>query len=799
MLRLAGLILLAAGTPLRAEPARSLALFAPPTRKDGTTAWQPGPGAPAARFAAGSPGGVRFACPFQDAAKRVYWDQPAALDLSGATLLELDLSCEQPGAIRSVGLYFKSGAGWYLWLPRLKEAGRQKLWLALADAAQEGRPAGWSAIDGVRVSFNRGATANTEVIMHDLRIRTCGVLVIRAAESVPNADEGNAARSAAARWSLWLTDLGIPHAVLDDRRLDNSALQAARVAILPYNPMPSRRELRALAAFVKRGGKLVVCYSSEPRLAELMGLNLGNYQAAARPGQWSSFAFNRDAPPYAPAVIFQASSNIRPALPADGNSRVIATWRDAGGRALPDPAWTQSAQGFWMAHILTDDDEARKKQLLAALLGSLDAAIWQDVAERAWFHSGKVASFPSLADSLAGIRRLDAEHRAEPLLAQVKALDDQMRAAVAAKKFAAAADTGRQLQAALVRAYAGVQRPQTPEFRGVWNHSGAGLYPGDWNATCRLLAEAGLTAVFPNLAWAGTAHYPSRYAPASATAKVHGDQLTQSAAAARRHGLEFHVWKICWNLGQAPDDRVEQLRQAGRLQQTDTGQILEWLCPSHPANIAQELNQLAEILDRAAVQGIHLDYLRYPNSHACFCAGCRQRFEQQQGRPVRSWPADVQAGPLTESFAAWRSGRITEFVRAAHELLRRRQPQARLSAAVYPNYPECAGSLGQDWPRWLQEGLVDFVCPMDYADDAANFNLLAQSQLARPDCRKRVFPGIGVTATDNRLTPDKVIEQILCARRAGAAGFLLFDLNVTLEKDVLPALALGITRKESNP
>lgn len=795
-MRLAMLLLLAAGSPLQAEPTRSLTIFSPQQKAEGKTAWQPGPGAPAARVDNGNPGGIRFACPFQGDLGRVFWDQPASLDLSGAALLELDLSCGQPEAIRSVGLYFKSGAGWYLWLPRLKEAGRQKLYLALGDAAQEGQPAGWDAISGVRISFTRGASANAEVLVHDLRIRSCAVLVVRAVESVPNSDEGNAARSAAVRWGSWLDSLGIPYAVLDDSRLNSSALQAARIAVLPYNPMPSRQELRALGSFVKRNGKLIVCYSSEPRLAELMGLTLGNYQAAARPGQWSSFAFNRPALPYAPAVIYQDSSNIRPALPADDSSRVIATWRDSSGKALADPAWVQSPQGFWMSHILADGDEANKQRLIAALLGFLDAAIWKDVAERMWVQSGKVASFQSLADSLAGIRRLDDSQRAEPLLARVKTLDDQMRAEVGQKKFAAAADTGWKLNAALVRAYAAVQHPRTPEFRGVWNHSGTGLYPGDWNATCRALADAGLTAVFPNLAWAGTAHYPSRYAPLSFTARTYGDQLKQSAAAARRYGLELHVWKICWNLGQAPDDQVQRLRQAGRLQQTDEGKSLEWLCPTHPANVAQELNMLAEILERAEVNGIHLDYLRYPNSHACFCAGCQQRFEKYLGRPIRNWPAGVQAGELKSAFTAWRAARMTDFVRAAHDLLSQRKSKAKLSAAVYPNYPACAEGLGQDWGSWLKEGLVDFVCPMDYAEDIANFSLMAQRQLSLPNARNRVFPGLGVTAAESRLTADKVIEQILRVRQAGAGGFMLFELNATLEKDILPALSLGVTRGE---
>ncbi|MBU4198464.1 MAG: family 10 glycosylhydrolase [Verrucomicrobia bacterium] len=795
LVRLALLGLLAAGS-VRADQIRTIDIFSPKNVGGSDAGWRAGPGAPAVRADTGTPAGLRFSCPFQDNIPRVFWDRTVALDLSHYSTLELDITCARPEAIQSVGLYLKSGDGWHLWLPRLKFSGRQKISFSLHAAATEGRPSGWDAIKGVRLSFTKAADIPAEVTVHSLRVRSCDIAVVSAVDSAPNPDERNASRSAASRLSRWLNDLGIPHTVIDDTQVINGSLDSARVAILPYNPYPPRRELRALASFVKRGGKLIVFYAAEPRLAKLLDMTVGDYQAAPKPGQWSSFAFNRNAPAHTPAVIFQTSSNIRPVYPADTNARVIATWRTADGAALSDPAWVRSDHGFWMSHILLDGDDGNKKDLLLALLGSLNASVWKDAAERAWITSGNVASFQGLPAALAGIRRLDENDTSESLLTQVEALDDQMRSCVARQQYPEVVDTGRDLKAALVRAYAGVQQPRSPEFRGVWNHTGTGLYPGNWNATCQALSESGFTAVFPNLAWAGTAHYASQYVPASSTARKYGDQLKQSAAAARRYGLELHVWKICWNLGQAPDSLVDQLRKAGRLQKTDDRQTLKWLCPTHPENIAQELNMISELITSARVDGIHLDYMRYPSAHACFCSGCRQRFEQWRGRSVRDWPDSVKSGELKDSFATWRRNQITGFLRSTRDLLRRRNPGIKLSAAVYPNYPECSVGMGQDWGLWLKEGLVDFVCPMDYADDSAAFKALVRRQTMLPKSRGRVFPGIGVTATESRLAPDQVIEQILQVRSAGAGGFMLFDLNRTLEKDVLPILSLGVTRTD---
>jgi uncharacterized lipoprotein YddW (UPF0748 family) len=286
--------------------------------------------------------------------------------------------------------------------------------------------------------------------------------------------------------------------------------------------------------------------------------------------------------------------------------------------------------------------------------------------------------------------------------------------------------------------------------------------------------------------------------PQSEAVSRYGDQLKQCVAAAHAKRLEVHVWKICWNLSNAPESFVATMRKAGRLQVTDTGKELEWLCPSHPDNVALELKAVSEVLNRYPVDGIHLDYVRYPDDHACFCNGCRKRFGQRLGEKIPDWPQSAQSGHLSGAYNAWRSEQITTFVCAVQTQVRNANgPTSKkimVSAAVYPEYPGCINSIGQDWGRWLKEDLVDFVCPMDYTVNNGTFKTLVQRQLALANAGGRIFPGLGVTASESQLTPDQVIEQIRQTREAGAGGFVLFDLNRTLEHDVLPALRMGLTR-----
>ena len=789
-------------------------------------AWKACKGAPKATYKPTAPAGIRFTGRFGPNTDRMYWDRAVSLDLRGYDLLELDLTCTQPNAFRTFGLYLKSGNGWYLWLTPLKESGRQSLIFSIKDAAVEGKPAGWDAISTVRISLTRdernagsverhvgsqvatcpaaGRRGRASIIAHGLHTRAGNLVIVQGTLSLANAGERTYARSRTKCISRWLQDQGIVHSIVDDEAVVAGRLKSAQVAILPYNSLPPNKELRALESFIKRGGKLMVFYSAEPKLAKLMGLKLGSYQATKVTGQWNSFAFNKHAPPLVPKVVYQNSSNILPTYPAGDDARIIATWQNSAGKDLPDPAWVQSPHGLWMSHVLLGSDAVNKQRMLLALLGAYVPSFWEQAAARVMARAGKVGPFINLNDAMTGITRMargaSTEKSVNALLTQCGQDYKIMTAAMAKRKYAKVVETGQHLQTKLVEAFARIQRPKSPEFRGVWDHTGMGLYPGNWSKTARILADAGMHAVFVNVLWAGLAHYDSQVVPQSKTVSRYGDQLKQCVAAAHANRLEVHVWKICWNLSNAPKSFVAAMRKAGRLQVSDTGKELAWLCPSHPDNVALELKAINEVLKRYPVDGIHLDYVRYPDNNACFCNGCRRRFGQRLGEKITGWPKSAQSGKLSGKYNAWRSEQITAFVRAVRTRTRKSgvptSKRVMISAAVYSGYPGCINSIGQDWGRWLKEDLVDFVCPMDYTVNNDAFKTMVRRQLALANAGGRVFPGLGVTAMESQLTPDQVIEQIRQTRAAGAGGFVLFDLNRSLEKDVLPILSFGITRTD---
>jgi uncharacterized lipoprotein YddW (UPF0748 family) len=406
-----------------------------------------------------------------------------------------------------------------------------------------------------------------------------------------------------------------------------------------------------------------------------------------------------------------------------------------------------------------------------------------------------------------------------PKDAQRRAAEADMTLQQAEKQFLAggypeAVELGQSARQSFVAAYLLAQPSPAVEGRAVWNHSGTGAYAGDWGRSIKLLADAGFNMVLPNMLWGGVAHYASDVLPSSKTFAQYGDQVEQCVAAAKRYGVEVHVWKVNWNLGRAPQSFVDRMRREGRLQVSVRGEPVHWLCPSHPENQRLELNSLLELVVKHQVDGLHFDYIRYPDRDSCYCDGCRLRFEKQRSRSqngrgqrsevgtaeggrVEKWPEDAYSGELRAEYNNWRCDQITRLVAAVRREVKKQRPDVKISAAVFGSYPSCRESVGQDWVAWVKAGYLDFVCPMDYTNDEAQFAELVSGQLKLIGGRIPCYPGIGATASRSRLAPDQVVAQIRQARRLGAAGFTIFNYSSDTAESIVPAVGQGAGAKKA--
>ena len=95
------------------------------------------------------------------------------------------------------------------------------------------------------------------------------------------------------------------------------------------------------------------------------------------------------------------------------------------------------------------------------------------------------------------------------------------------------------------------------EIHAVWDHTGRGLYPGNWPRTIRILREAHVTDLFVNVAGADFAHYASSTLPRSKAFSDYGDQMTACLRAAQGSGIRVHALIICFNATRGVPPQLE--------------------------------------------------------------------------------------------------------------------------------------------------------------------------------------------------------------------------------------------------
>jgi uncharacterized lipoprotein YddW (UPF0748 family) len=192
---------------------------------------------------------------------------------------------------------------------------------------------------------------------------------------------------------------------------------------------------------------------------------------------------------------------------------------------------------------------------------------------------------------------------------------------------------------------------------------------------------------------------------------------------------------------------------------------------------------VANVTRRYAIDGIHLDYARYPSDRFDysrpaireFRASVRGQLPAAQRRTLDADEADdlfAYPDALQDQWRSFRVARMTALMTRLHAAVKRERPRALVTAAVAPDLHEASERRLQDWGAWLSSGLLDAICPMAYTTEATKFaeQIAAVREAAGT---LPVWAGIGAY----RLPARDTIDNIQTARRLGANGIILFSYD----------------------
>ncbi len=204
-----------------------------------------------------------------------------------------------------------------------------------------------------------------------------------------------------------------------------------------------------------------------------------------------------------------------------------------------------------------------------------------------------------------------------------------------------------------------------------------------------------------------------------------------------------------------------------------------FVAPGHPAARAFTVRVIEEIKNTYSVDGIHLDYIRYPGAGFGYGPEGRKNFMLFWG--VDPLELSTNRGPLVEAAGAGglalldsliveeRSNEVDSLVIAVKSLV----GDLPLSAAVFPDPQAARVDKGQDWVKWAHRGYVDFVVPMAYTYRPEE--LKTRMQFLRNLIGREKFL-VGLPLFNERVNHLKVSIQSL--RQVDVMGFTLFSYNV---------------------
>ncbi len=345
------------------------------------------------------------------------------------------------------------------------------------------------------------------------------------------------------------------------------------------------------------------------------------------------------------------------------------------------------------------------------------------------------------------------------------------------------------------------------EARAIWLDRGtivSAQNPEGLKKVIQKLHQAGINIVYFETLNAGFPIYPS--AILKNNPMVQGwDPVKVAVEEGHRLGMEVHAWVWAFAVGNRRHNPLisqpatypgpilsdnglmsEALRNSGGGLEVDGRQNEFWLDPASEKGRTYLLSVYREIVSRYDVDGLQLDYIRYPfqtaGTRMGYDAVGRDRFYRATGQTL-----DNLDDYTAKLWIAWKTYQVSSFVQQVSGSLRSIKPTIKISAAVFPMRRESRiVAIQQDWETWIENGWVDTLSPMSYTTDPERLQGMFDYVQSSPQKRSLIYPGIAL----HRLDGGQLVQHLEALREHGGLGATLFA-GAHLDAEKIEVLGSG--------
>jgi uncharacterized lipoprotein YddW (UPF0748 family) len=334
-----------------------------------------------------------------------------------------------------------------------------------------------------------------------------------------------------------------------------------------------------------------------------------------------------------------------------------------------------------------------------------------------------------------------------------------------------------------------------PEARALWFTRYQYSNEQSIRETIQKAKQANLNMVLFQVRGQADAYYFSSYEPWAE--RLGGnypgfDPLAVAIDEAHRNGIELHAYVNVFPIwshpyGKPPDSPIHiynthpdwiMLNSSG-VPMDPSASGYAFGSPGIPEYIDHLFNVFMEVVEKYDIDGLHLDYIRYPSDNYSYDSTSITHFKQETGL----------SSPYADPFrwAQWRRDQVSNFVYKVYEGVMAKKPWVKVSAAVWGNYYDGFTDKLQDPRIWLKNGKIDFITPMIYERDMGIY----QSRLNNHACSswgRHVYGGIGANALQNYIfTADEILQQIEINRQLMTNGNVIYSATC-LNNELIQAL-----------
>lgn len=327
---------------------------------------------------------------------------------------------------------------------------------------------------------------------------------------------------------------------------------------------------------------------------------------------------------------------------------------------------------------------------------------------------------------------------------------------------------------------------EAPFRRFLWVTRWDYRSPEDIERICYNAASARFTDLLFQVRGEGTVFFRSPYEPWAWELSGRGpesgvgidpgwDPLAVAVREGRRRGLRVHAYvnvMPVWaqkvdppaGRGQIYRDRPEWLMVDSRGRRIKPRGFYACVDPGLP----EVREYLANLMGRMAadyrLDGVHLDYIRYPfeTGDYSFHPRVTAEYEARTGKKAVATDPD---------WIQFRQNQVSATVRQINNAVKAVDPDMELSAAVIAKTEVGKTKAGQDPMNWIARGDIDAVAPMVYVEDYGSFSQIVNPYVSGPE-RSQVWLGIRAIEK-NRI----LLDQIEIGANQQVSGIAVFSYD----------------------